>query len=352
MGLFDLIKKNSSVSYEHALPNKDLLYISYDRNIPSVLRGVHFAISLDSNGNIKIDDNINQIPDPSTIYFHLPILEEINVAPLPYWPHYIEITPGQRFIYLNWLRNVEQPIDPGYVFLYYYGLERQLLTGNFDKAFDEIIKLRNAHNNKSFQNYSENALVHAAIICGRTEKLINLHEKTVTSGYTNAMFLLAYNAGFGLGIEQLILIFHKAFITSRNAVKENKPLFIECLTEELTKRFGIASFPIKDYDISKVKTVTETRFANYSFPPEIQHVEITDFYQCKMLIEDLKLLFDDSYRLYKAKKSLTKIDKTPEEIEAAIQKKHENRYKKLLKEKMITQMEYDILIKFNNENNS
>jgi len=350
MGFFDLIKKSSSVSFENELPNKDLLYISYDRTIPTVYKGVHISISLDSNGNIKIDNKINQIPDPSTIYFHLPIREEINVAPLPYWPHYIEITPGQRFKYLSWLRNVEQPIDPGYVFLYFYGLERQLLTGNFDKAFDEIIKLRNAHNNKSFLNYSENALVHAAIMCGRTNKLINLREKTVTSGYSNAMFLLAYNAGFGLGVEQLILIFHKAFTTSRNAVKENKPLFIECITEELTKRYGIASFPIKDYDISKVKSVTETRFANYSFPPEIQQVELTDFYQCKMLMEDLKLLFEDSYRIFKAKKSLIKSDKTPEEIEAAILKKNENRYKKLLKEKMITQMEYDILIKYNNGN--
>lgn len=349
MGIFDLVKSNTSVSFEKELPNKDLLYISYDKNIPSVNRGVHITISLDSNGSIVVSDQSRQIPDPSTIYFHLPISEDYNVPALPYWPHYIELTSGQRFKYLNWLKNVEQPIDMGYVFLYYYGLERQLLIGNFDKAFDEIIKLRNVHNNKSFLKYSENALVHSAVMCDRSDRLIDLHEKTEISGYSNAMFLLAYNAGLTLGVEQLILIFHKAFTISRKAIKEDKQFFVECMTNTLIQRYETASFSIKKYDISKVKSIIETRFANYSFSKEVQQVEITDFYQCKSLMEDLKILFNETYGMYKSKKSLMKSNKSPEEIEEAIKKKNETRYKKLLKEKMITLFEYELLIKNNNE---
>lgn len=350
MGVFDLVKSNAVVSFEKELPNKDLLYISYDKNIPSVNRGLCVSIGFDNNGNVVINDQSKQIPDPSTIYVHLPISEDFNVPALPYWPHYIELTSGQRFQYLTWLRNVEQPIDMGYVFLYYYGLERQLLIGNFDKAFDEIIKLRNFHDNKSFQKYSENALVHSAIMRDRTDRLIDLHERTEISGYSNAMFLLAYNAGLDLGEEQLILIFYKAFTTSRKAIKENKPLFIECLTNKLVERYGRAAFSFKDYDISRVKSITTLRFANYSFPTEIQQVEITDFYQCKSLMQDLENLFVETYNLYKSKKVLLKSNKTPEEIEAALKKKNETRYKKLLKEKLITPSEFELLIKNNNSN--
>ena len=137
MGLFDIIKRNSSVSFETNLPNKDLLYISYDKEIPRVNRGISLTIRLDSNGNVFIDNKADQVPDPSTIYIHLPISKDSEVPALPYWPHYIELSPGQRYNYLKWLRNVEQPVDMGYVFLYYYGLERQLLIGDFEKAFDE-----------------------------------------------------------------------------------------------------------------------------------------------------------------------------------------------------------------------
>lgn len=350
MGVFDIIKRNDTVTFEKELSNKDLLYVSYEKNIPSVNRGLSIILRLDGNGKVIIDDKSYKVPDPSTIYVYLPISEDYNVPKLPYWPHYIELAPGQRFNYLSWLRNVEQPTDMGYVFLYYYGLERQLLIGDFDKAFNEIIKLRNAHNNKSFQKYSENALVHAAIMRERTDSLIDLHEKTDISGYSNAMFLLAYKAGLDLGKEQLILIFNKAFTTSRKAIKENKSLFVECLWDTLNRRFGKPSFTINEYDISKVKIITEARFANYSFPKEIQYVEITDFYQCKNLMQDLQSIFDETFSLYKSKKTLLKFNKTPEELEVTKKKKNENRYRKLLKEKMLTQTEYEILLKFNDEN--
>lgn len=348
MGILDLMKSNAVISFEKELPNKDLLFISYDKNIPSVNRGLSISFSFDDNGHVVVTDHSKQIPDPSTIYVHLPISEDYNVPNLPYWPHYIELTSGQRFKYLTWLRNVEQPIDMGYVFLYYYGLERQLLIGNFDKAFDEIIKLRKVHENKSFHKYSENALVHSAIMRDRADRLNDLHERTEISGYSNAMFLLAYNEGLDLGEEQLILIFYKAFATSRKAIKENKALFVECLLKKLIERYESASFPIKDYDISKVKTITEIRFANYSFPEDIQQVKITDFYQCKSLMQDFENLFVETYSLYKSNKTLLRSNKTPDEIEEALKKKNETRYKKLLKEKLITQFEFELLVKNNN----
>ena len=46
---------------------------------------------------------------------------------LPYWPSYRDITPRARATYLDWLAGgrADPRIGPGYVFLYFYGLERR-----------------------------------------------------------------------------------------------------------------------------------------------------------------------------------------------------------------------------------
>ena len=46
---------------------------------------------------------------------------------LPYWPSYRDITPRARATYLDWLTGgrADPQIGPGYVFLYFYGLERR-----------------------------------------------------------------------------------------------------------------------------------------------------------------------------------------------------------------------------------
>lgn len=346
--MFGVNKFNANViEIERELPNKDLLYISYDENIPEVHRGTYIEISFNENGEFTANNKSHLIPDPSTIWINLPIKEEYNVEPMPYWPHYIEMTPGQRYKYLTWLRNVEQPIDMGYVFIYYYGLERQMLTGNFDKAFDEIIKLRNIHSNKSFQTYSENALIHGAILRNRLDRILDLHEKTNISKYSNALFLLAYRGNFDLSPHQLILIFNKLYPLARKDLTIDKELFYSCIDKALFSLYKKNVFEITKYNIDKVKTTKETRFANYSFSPELRSVEITDFYQCKPLMEDLESVFRISHDLFKQELKIRNSDKNPEEVKITLIKRNENRYKKLLKEKRITDLEYKLLCDYN-----
>ncbi len=54
-------------------------------------------------------------------------------------------------------------------------------------------------------------------------------------------------------------------------------------------------------------------------------------------MQDLESLFEESYSLYKSRKTELKSSKTPEEVELSRRKKNDNRYKKLLKDKLITQ---------------
>jgi hypothetical protein len=68
--------------------------------------------------------------EPSLINPVLPVEEYHDNAaePLPHWPTYEGMSPTARHRYLEWLADgARAPIDIGYVFLYFYGLERRLL---------------------------------------------------------------------------------------------------------------------------------------------------------------------------------------------------------------------------------
>ena len=101
--------------------------------------------------------------EPSLIYTNQkinPTQRIEDIATPPYYPTYSGLTPEQKWVYLNLLANPYNPaIDIGFVFILYYGLERHLLLGNFEKAIDVLLKLRDVHTNKSFQSYSANAII-------------------------------------------------------------------------------------------------------------------------------------------------------------------------------------------------
>lgn len=67
---------------------------------------------------------------------------------LSYWPSYSDITPTARATYLDWLSTGRSnpEVDPGYLFLYFYGLERRFFLDAPDEPekraiFDEVKRL-------------------------------------------------------------------------------------------------------------------------------------------------------------------------------------------------------------------
>lgn len=111
--------------------------------------------------------------EPSLINPSLPVNKENpdhEGSSLSYWSSYKGITPEARAAYLEWLESGRK--DPqtniGYVFLYYYGLERCLLH-DLEKLPDpskqaqiiikEINRLRSIYNNNgSFNQYTQSLL--------------------------------------------------------------------------------------------------------------------------------------------------------------------------------------------------
>lgn len=87
-----------------------------------------------------------------------------------YWPSYSEISAACRAAYLEWLASDRSaPNTPiGYIFLYYYGIERRLLSDAETAAMDptetralieEIKRLLSCYgSNRSFQHYAQDLL--------------------------------------------------------------------------------------------------------------------------------------------------------------------------------------------------
>jgi tellurite resistance protein len=104
--------------------------------------------------------------EPSAIITALPVAA-VSAHPLVdfgYYPSYDRISAEQRRCYLEWLSAGRLDIDPaqrslGYVFIFFYGLERRiLLDGDHDPSLlQEIIRLLEhygpAHKSKSLKTY-------------------------------------------------------------------------------------------------------------------------------------------------------------------------------------------------------
>ncbi len=90
------------------------------------------------------------------------VAEQDPSAKMGYWPSYRDISPSCRLIYLRWLSTgkADPATDIGYVFLYFYGLERRLLVdrpGPEEGALlvAELRRLRSIYaGNGSFDGYS------------------------------------------------------------------------------------------------------------------------------------------------------------------------------------------------------
>jgi len=104
-------------------------------------------------------------------------------APPSYYPSYQGFSPEQRHAYLTWLEKGRAgPTDIGYVFLFFYGLERRLMgEGAREDEADitaEVERLRDSYgSNHSFRRYSAELLAAARLrYLGIPDRPPALHE--------------------------------------------------------------------------------------------------------------------------------------------------------------------------------
>lgn len=104
-------------------------------------------------------------PDPSAILVSLPADILCPSRSLPYWPSYANAEPWQRARYLDWMAGGRAgPINEiGFVFIFFYGLERRALIEQLDHALveKEVRRLLTLYgSNNSFRGYASDFLAH------------------------------------------------------------------------------------------------------------------------------------------------------------------------------------------------
>jgi len=227
-------------------------------------------------GGIRISISFMNQEEPSLIYANQKIAQPISIDEVerpPYYPTYSGLSAEQKWVYLKLLSNpYGMSIDIGFVFILYYGLERHLLSGNFKKAIEVILKLRDVHTNKSFQAYSANAIVLSCMLHQRGDlvlKFIESLDKEHELAFSDNLFLICYYS-FDLPLlPKDIMRMAKTFeFTNLNYIKKYPELFLESLKEAIKQKAGLESVDLKKYltssEIKKVKRQDVSIFANMS----------------------------------------------------------------------------------------
>lgn len=223
-------------------------------------------------------------PEPSALYSNMEIRKPIGEVPRPpYYPTYKDLTPEQKYKYLEFLADPYGEHDISYVFIFYYGLERQLISGHFDSAFDVILKLRDKYSNKSFQQYSANALALTSVLLNKQDKFVDfiasLDKDYELSMSANLYILLKYTMKEPLTAIELMRFSSDFGFTNKRYIKNNSELFEKCLHEVMLESQGFDGLEIPKSRLSSFDTPV---FANVSLIKTT--INAPNFFSSKELI--------------------------------------------------------------------
>ena len=290
---------STSIISKEIHPGKLLFIAESSKNKSG--NGYSVNINLNMSGNLKIE--FIGPEEPSLIYKDLSVVkpkDPNSIEPLSYYPSYFELNSEQRWIYLNWLNDITEEIDIGYVFLYYYGLERNLLIGDFEAAFNEILLLRKYYTNRSFEAYSYNALLFSSVYQNQFDKAQYVIENESKNGIDNVDLLFKFRFEKNITAEELITLAKKIKGVNLRYIKLDPIRYKTALSIILSEKFGTPDYPIyslcKIDEISKQQTIA---FANISFPTTIRLPELPNFLNHLPFVINCSEIFKDTHELVK-----------------------------------------------------
>lgn len=287
------LTQNTHLNNQYALVNSSIDNFNIPSEILSLLwfaDGKYKNYTNQKKLNTSLDFleiNFTLISDePSLIYTNLPISSKVEhperIENPPYWPQYSSLTPEQKYIYCKFLEN---PFNGetyiGYVFLFYYGLERHLFEGNFDEAFNVCLQLRKSYRNASFQNYSFCALSILSIARNRLdlfEKLIKEHFESAAPLNINLVILSKIFTNQEFTADELMNYARQFEFTNTKYIKEYPELFRTKLIEAIDSNGKI--YPHKILKNCKAQRFPINAFANMSIKAEAEipnYIEIFKF---------------------------------------------------------------------------
>lgn len=218
------------------------------------------------------------------------------------YPSYESMTPEQRFKYLHWLQNPYESIEIGYVFVFYYGLERHLIEGHFEKSFNMILKLREFHSNGSFQLYSFNALLLSSMLADNLmcfEQLNSTLKKSLIDCELSIYIAVKKYFGLSLSCEEIISLAGNVKFQNKRYIKNNYSDFIICLQYILIERYGEACIQLSMFSHLSCKSSVTCFVANTSFDYHIRECHYPDLMECKEFKETIYSLLQATHEKVK-----------------------------------------------------
>lgn len=225
-------------------------------------------------GDYKISISFSGTQEPSLISTKLPVaVNPVSAEKLPYYPSYLEMSPKQRGMYWKFLENPYNPsFEIGYVFVLYYGLERCLLLGDYERAMSVIIKLRDVHSNGSFQAYSADAIILTCLKNKRADLLytfLRSLDKQYEYNMSHNLYLFSkYSLELPLNADDIIRMTKSFEFTKISYIKNYPDLFKKTLTSNMIATFGkpevLCSQFINKADYRKLPKENVRIFANVS----------------------------------------------------------------------------------------
>lgn len=218
------------------------------------------------NSNIfGINFNAASSIEPSLIDTSLPldldICDNDFMTDIGYYPSYERLTPKQRYIYISWLQDISKPVAMGYVFIFYYGLERHLLFGKYREAIKMIQYLQQFHKNKSFYGYSTDAMLIGIL---KHQDLELMKDVNWDNANTRLYALIKGALRNGYSTEDIIKLYKDFGFTNNRYIKNQYDDFYTAVMDVLVNKFGSDFYPLSP---DTLKNCTENQIlivANYS----------------------------------------------------------------------------------------
>lgn len=237
-------------------------------------------------GNISLTYSNNE---PSAIDVNLPISEipadpNINIM---YWPSYDQLNPNQRKTYLNWLDNgAKDIISIGYVFIYYYGLERWLLTEKWETAFNEILRISKIQT--KLKEYCKRVLTFIAIIKNRFDLLDVLNEYGCLD-YIIHSYLDLQEHGYITADDLFGSLDQAGLLSNSNYYKKNYELYKEIFYEIMDKQNN--KIIIQEFDSEGCQK--SWLFVNKSMSADCSLNELPNIFTDKKVLKTCNYILND-----------------------------------------------------------
>ena len=256
---------------------------------------ISITITISLGESDEKDDNNNFYAEPSLIWAQLPVVanNELETKPM-YYPSYSGLSPKHRFQYLNWLRDITKETNLSYVFLYYYGLERHLLLGDYDKAVEEILKLLQHNNKGTFKNYATRALLVASL----EKKRYDIFDKApfLLKDLNNESIFLRFKTGKDLNAKEVIELVWLSGLKNRYYLKK----YPEQFEKELQRRIDTHKYSM-GLTLKNLQYEKSNVFANLSIPGNTRIPQIMYDLRFKKVLN--QLLTDTSDTIKTLRKS-------------------------------------------------